>query len=126
MLMTISYLGPRQSNQGNNLVEVNALEFLPGDHYKRYMVVVPTDIRRGQTFRVSLDGRLMTVAVPENVSPGDAIYVRDINDLEIFSNFTLQKAIKYLTDEINYAVENDQLDEFGLPESTTSIEDFKN
>ena len=68
--------GPRPVGPSNNLVEVNALEFLPGDHYKRYLVVVPIDIRRGQTFRVSLDGRLMTVAVPDNVSPGDAIYVR--------------------------------------------------
>ncbi len=57
---------------------------------------------------------------------GDSIYIFDINDLEMFSNFTLQKAIKYITDEVNYAIENDELEEFGLPESTISIEDFKN
>lgn len=56
----------------------------------------------------------------------DTIYIRDMNDLEMFSNFTLQKAIKFITDEVNYAVENDELEAFGLPEGTTSIEDFKN
>ena len=57
---------------------------------------------------------------------GDTIYIFNMNDLEMFSNFTLQKVIKFITDEVNYAVENNQLEAFGLPEGTTSIEDFRN
>ena len=56
---------------------------------------------------------------------GDSIAIEDIEDLKIFSNFTMNDAIKYVENDINAAIENDYQKEMGLPEDTTSIEDFK-
>lgn len=56
--------------------EVYAMEYVPGEPSKRYIVNVPSDIRRGGTFSVYLDSRIMTVRLTVDVNPGERIYVR--------------------------------------------------
>ncbi len=56
--------------------EVYAMEYVPGEPSKRYIVNVPSDIRRGGTFSVYLDSRIMTVRLTADVNPGERIYVR--------------------------------------------------
>ena len=65
-------------------------------------------------------------SVEGGATDADDIVIFDIEDLKRFSNFTMNDAIKDVEDGINAAIENDFLEEMGLPEDTTSIEDFKN
>lgn len=56
--------------------EVLAMEYVPGEPSKRYIVNVPSDIRRGGAFSVYLDSRIMTVRLTTDINPGERIYVR--------------------------------------------------
>lgn len=55
----------------------------------------------------------------------DVTTIFNIEDLKRFSNFTMNDAIEHIENDINVAIENDYLEDMGLPEDTTSIEDFK-
>jgi len=63
--------------------------------------------------------------VEEEIYDGDMAGIFDLNDLKRFNNFTKEVALQLIKDAIKEFIDNDMLDEFGLPEDTTSIEDFK-
>jgi hypothetical protein len=63
----------------------------------------------------------------EEIDIGNFAGIKNMDDLEYFVNFTAGKAISLIKDFIEELVDDeDALSEFGLPEDTTSIEDFKN
>jgi hypothetical protein len=63
----------------------------------------------------------------EEIEIGNFAGIKNMDDLEYFVNFTAGKAISLIKDFIEELVDDeDALSEFGLPEDTTSIEDFKN
>jgi hypothetical protein len=63
--------------------------------------------------------------VEEEIYDGDMAGIFNLNSLKMFNNFTQADAIKLIKDAIEEYIQNDVLSDFGLPEDTNSIEDFK-
>jgi len=63
--------------------------------------------------------------IDEEAYDGDGAGIFSLNDLKMFNNFTKEGALQLMKNTIKEFIDNDILGEFGLPEDTTSIEDFK-
>jgi hypothetical protein len=64
-------------------------------------------------------------SIEQEAYDGDMVGIDNLEDLKMFNNFTLKDALMLLKRVIQEVINNGMYKEFGLPEDTTSIEDFK-